>query len=129
MSRHQQQPLQLGVGGGDQLYNDDLWRVPSLKNCTQEQNRPGWNEINALRCIKHYSYLAVLACVSRNCALQMSNCSCCPATVDNRRWCAYKDREERNKQPFSQEMINEVGSLRQHATNHTFCGMLGVHAA
>lgn len=55
MSRHQQQPLQLGVGGGDQLYNDDLWRVPSLK-----------------------------------------------------KWCAYKDREERNKQPFSQEMINEV---------------------
>jgi len=31
MSRHKQQPLQLAVGGGDQLYNDELWRIPSLK--------------------------------------------------------------------------------------------------
>jgi hypothetical protein len=31
MARHHKQPLQLMIGGGDQLYNDEIWHVPSLK--------------------------------------------------------------------------------------------------
>jgi hypothetical protein len=31
VSRHRQRPFSALVGGGDQLYNDDVWQVPALE--------------------------------------------------------------------------------------------------
>ena len=31
MAKHKEKPLQLGIGGGDQIYLDEIWKVPSLK--------------------------------------------------------------------------------------------------
>ncbi|KXZ56912.1 hypothetical protein GPECTOR_1g822 [Gonium pectorale] len=43
MRVHATQPLHAMVGGGDQLYCDDVWNVPSLRQWTSIQDKPSRN--------------------------------------------------------------------------------------